>query len=248
MSFSKIEYKDISQDLGIPPIPKLEYPNIHYRCPKCFNFPLIEFINKNEEIIIYSCACYKGKRIFIQDLFDKEKKYMSFQSNPNKDSKIEEVVGYMCTEHKSYTSNSFIYNNFEYYCLTKKCNKNLCKKCIEEHLQDGHDILIFDYQNFETKKKVNEIIEFENKNKNNIILDNSIDISPYLLTNVGPKKYDFFAVINGEEINGKNHFISVIKKNFNYLFYSDNNYSIVGEEVKKYGVPFIAIYKGQPNI
>jgi ubiquitin C-terminal hydrolase len=90
------------------------------------------------------------------------------------------------------------------------------------------------------------IIEFENKD--NIILDNSIDISPYLLTNVGPKKYDFFAVINGEEINGKNHFISSIKKNFNYLFYSDNNYSIVGEEVKKYGVPFIAIYKGQPNI
>ena len=90
------------------------------------------------------------------------------------------------------------------------------------------------------------IIEFENKN--NIILDNSIDISPYLLTNVGPKKYDFFAVISGENINGKNHFISGIKKNTNYLFFSDNNCNICGEEVKKYGVPFIAIYKGQPNM
>ena len=90
------------------------------------------------------------------------------------------------------------------------------------------------------------IIEFEDKN--NIILDNSIDISPYLLSNVGPKKYDFFAVISGEIINGKNHFISAIKKNFNYLFFSDNNCSICGEEVKKNGVPFIAIYKGQPNI
>ena len=87
----------LNESLDELPIPKLEDSNIHYRCPKCFNFPLIEFINKNEEIIIYSCACYKGKRIFIQDLFDKEKKYMSFQSNPNKDSKIEEVVGYMCT-------------------------------------------------------------------------------------------------------------------------------------------------------
>ena len=183
VNFNKLESFEPNISFDELPIPKLEDSNIHYRCPKCFNFPLIEFINKNEEIIIYSCACYKGKRIFIQDLFDKEKKYMSFQNNPNKDSKIEEVVGYMCTEHKSYTSNSFIYNNFEYYCLTKKCNKNLCKKCIEEHLQAGHDILIFDYQNFETKKKVNEIIEFENKNKKVVDIkfesENNINLSGF---------------------------------------------------------------------
>ena len=162
LSFSKIEYKDISQDLGIPPIPKLEYPNIHYRCPKCFNFPLIEFINRNEEIIRYSCACHAKKVIKIEDLFKKEKNYMSFIdtnsliSNNESDPKKDEVIGFKCIEHKNKEN-----NKFEYYCLS--CHKNLCKYCIKKHLYDRDDLMVFDFQNFEADKKINEILNFENE-------------------------------------------------------------------------------------
>ena len=55
--------------VNILPIPEQENPDIHYRCPKCFNFPKIEFIDKNEEIIIYTCCCYKNKRVPVKDLF-----------------------------------------------------------------------------------------------------------------------------------------------------------------------------------
>ena len=87
------------------------------------------------------------------------------------------------------------------------------------------------------------IIEFENINS--IILDDTIDLSNYILTDIGPKKYDFFAVISRENINNEYHFVSGIKKYDKYFFISDNNYEKCGEEVKKYGLPYIAIYKGQ---
>jgi hypothetical protein len=88
------------------------------------------------------------------------------------------------------------------------------------------------------------IIEFENRN--NILLDDTIDLTPYILTNVGPIKYDFFAVINEEKISNKNHYILGVKKEIdNYLFYTDNNCQKVGDEVKRCGNPCIAIYKGR---
>ena len=89
------------------------------------------------------------------------------------------------------------------------------------------------------------IIEFENKN--NVTLEDTIDLSPYILTNIGPRKYEFFAVISEEKINDKNHYFLGFKKNNNYVFYSDNTYQTCGEEIKKYGVPHIVIYKGQKN-
>ena len=89
------------------------------------------------------------------------------------------------------------------------------------------------------------IIEFENKN--NIILNDTIDISPYHLTNVGPKKYDLFAVINEENMNNQKHYILAVKKDKknNYLLYSDNNCQLVEGDLKKYSNLCIAIYKGQ---
>ena len=89
------------------------------------------------------------------------------------------------------------------------------------------------------------IIEFENKN--NITLEDTIDLSPYILTNIGPRKFEFFAVISEEKINGKNHYFLGIKQYSNYVFCSDNTYQISGGEIKKYGVPHIVIYKGQKN-
>ena len=179
-NFSKLEYNEPNMSIDELPIPKLDDPNIHYRCPRCFNFPLIDFIDKNEEIIIYSCACFKERRVKIKDLFNKEKNYLSFH-NVNSNSKIEDIIGYKCTKHKSYNSISSEYNKFEYYCLSHSCYKNLCKKCIEEHLKDSHDLFNFDYQNFETIKKMNDIIKFENDKKNEIEIEfesgNNINLS-----------------------------------------------------------------------
>ena len=162
-NFSKLEYKDISLNYNIPPIPKLDYPNIHYRCPKCYNFPLIEFINENEKIIRYSCACYKNKVIKIEELFQKEKNYMSFidtislnDTNDANDSKKEEIIGFRCTEHKLMGN-----NKFKYYCVNH-C-QNLCKNCIKKHLDDGCNLIVFDYENFEAYKKINEILKFGNE-------------------------------------------------------------------------------------
>ena len=113
-------------------------------------------------------------------------------------------------------------------------NNNLCPKCNTNNLINEKLFL-------NSPKYL--IIEFENINS--IILDDTIDLSNYILTDIGPKKYDFFAVISRENINNEYHFVSGIKKYDKYFFISDNNYEKCGEEVKKYGLPYIAIYKGQ---
>ena len=138
---SKLELNEPNLSFDELPIPELENSDIHYICPKCFNFPLIEFIDKNEEKIIYSCSCYKKQIINIKDLFNEEKNYMLFKKITSQ--KFEDIIGLKCTKHKSIYLKSSEYNNFEYYCFS--CYKNLCKKCIEEHLKDRHDLLIFDY-------------------------------------------------------------------------------------------------------
>ena len=71
LNFSKIEERNTSNffDVSFPPIPPLKNQSIHYRCPQCFNFPLIKFFKDNEEIISYSCACYTRKVIKLEDLF-----------------------------------------------------------------------------------------------------------------------------------------------------------------------------------
>ena len=76
-SFTKLEYLNNSLKWSNPPIQKLRNPNIHYRCPKCFNFPIIQFLN-NKESIYYTCACYEKKFINIKDLFIKDNHYLTF--------------------------------------------------------------------------------------------------------------------------------------------------------------------------
>ena len=86
------------------------------------------------------------------------------------------------------------------------------------------------------------IFVFENKSYIN--LDDTIDLSRYILTNVGSRKYGFFAVINEENLDNNLHYILGIKKNNIYYFFSDNDCQKSGEEVKSCGKPCIAIYKG----
>ena len=63
------------KDLGwkVPLIPKLEKDfNTHYLCPKCFQFPLIDFISR--DYIHYICFCKdrKKKLVKIKELFNKD--------------------------------------------------------------------------------------------------------------------------------------------------------------------------------
>ena len=164
VKFSPLEYKDvnISFNLNDTPIPKLEDTNIHYRCPICFNFPLIEFIDKNEDIINHTCACHIKKPIKISDLFIKEKNHMSFSDNDISslnninDSNWKKILGFKCLEHISQDNKN---SNFEYYCLF--CYENICKDCLEKHLNKKHDLIPFVYRNVEAKKKMSSILKFE---------------------------------------------------------------------------------------
>ena len=164
--YSQLSALDKTLISKIPPIPKLKNPNIHYRCPKCFNFPFIEFIDKTEKIIRHTCACHLKQLINIKDFFDEEKKYMTFldstilSKNISNNEDLIKIIGFKCTEHEE-----DIYKNYEYYCI--KCAKNICKECLQNHLDKSHDLIIFDFQNFEIYKKMKKIYDFlDVKDKN----------------------------------------------------------------------------------
>ena len=86
------------------------------------------------------------------------------------------------------------------------------------------------------------VLDLEEKNQINF--DQNIDVSQYLCTNVGPTKYELYAVINAEKIeNNQIQYITIIKENNEWFFYSDNSRQKVGIESIKYGIPSCAIYK-----
>ena len=155
-SFNKLERLDTSLKWNIPLIPKLRNPNLHYRCPKCHNFPLIQFLS-NQESIFYTCACYEKKFISIKDLFIKENKFMTFLDDDESEflkkgtkKPNDENIGFRCTKHKSLKC-----NKFKYYCII--CKENLCKECCQNHLKNCHDLIILDFQNFEMYEKIEKI-------------------------------------------------------------------------------------------
>ena len=130
------EEDEFSFNLNIPPIPKLEKQNIHYRCSKCLNFPVINFFEKNEEIISYSCYCFDNKIIKIEDLFkkDKENTYMTFFDDNNllsNNSQKNEIKGFKCTKHKTLEN----YNNFEYYSINEeKKREKIFAKIVSQNI------------------------------------------------------------------------------------------------------------------
>ena len=85
---------------------------------------------------------------------------------------------------------------------------------------------------------------FDLEEKNQIKYDQNIDISQYKSTNIGPTKYELYAVINSEKVN-KNQvqYITVIKENNEWFFYSGNSRQKCGIESIQYGIPSCAIYK-----
>ena len=86
------------------------------------------------------------------------------------------------------------------------------------------------------------VLDLEEKNQ--IKYDQNIDVSKYLCTNVGPTKYELYGVINAEKIdNNQIQYITTIKENNEWFFYSDNSRQKCGNESINYGIPSCAIYK-----
>jgi len=86
------------------------------------------------------------------------------------------------------------------------------------------------------------VLDLEEKNQ--IKFDQTIDISEYLCTNVGPTKYELYAVINSEKINNNQvQYITTIKEDNDWFFYSGNSRQKVGIDLTQYGIPSCAIYK-----
>ena len=124
---------------NINPILK-EEDKYHYLCPKCYNFPLIEFF-KSKKYIKFTCSCYNNKKILIKDLFDESNNYITINnlscssilsSNIIKDNE----EGLICKEHHKY---------FKYFCKT--CLINMCDECIIFHddFPFPHEIIELEY-------------------------------------------------------------------------------------------------------
>jgi len=140
--------------------------NNHYRCPKCLFFPYIEIIDKNE--LKYMCKCNKFERkiIKIKDLINKITNHEEEKNtNINKKKELE------CSKHKQ---------EFRYYCTN--CHINICKDCCESHINQKHDFIIFDFNNYDIRNKINKLIEYfnskqSNNNQNQKKLDDNKSIS-----------------------------------------------------------------------
>ena len=146
---------DISFNLDITGILKDDNNDIHYRCPKCFLFPYIEIINKNE--IQYRCKCTKEEKggvkiIKIKDLINK---FTNFEDENNKNINKNKDKGLICIKHKQ---------EFRYYC--RDCHRNICKDCCEYHINKKHDFIIFDFNNYDIRKKANKLVKYFNSKKN----------------------------------------------------------------------------------
>jgi len=129
--------------------------NQHYLCQKCFTFRYIEIITENE--IRYRCECTKqekegSKIIQIKDLINQITNFVD-----KKDNNINKKEGLICSKHGQ---------EFRYYC--SKHLKNICKNCCESHLNEMCKLIVFDFNDYDTHKKVNKLIDyFNSKQKSN---------------------------------------------------------------------------------
>jgi len=182
----------------------------HYRCPKCLFFPYIEIINNSE--IKYNCKCTKGvgKIIKIKALINDIKNFEKVKNkNINKNKELN------CNKHNQ---------EFRYYCID--CHINICKDCCEFHLKKKHDLIIFDFNNYDILKKASKIAEYFNskkKNNNQIKLnsDNNDNISELF------ENSSIFQEESNSEQLKNNKTIHIIQSN-------ENNSNIIMEEKKPY--------------
>ena len=138
-----------------------ENTNNHYRCSKCLFFPLIEIIDKNELKYMCKCTDFKRKIIKIKDLINEITNYED-EKNINTINKKKSLE---CKRHRK---------EFRYYC--SNCRRNICKDCLEYHINQKHDFIIFDFNDYDAHKKLSKLIEyFNSKQCNNNQIKEKLD-------------------------------------------------------------------------
>ena len=149
----------ITSNLKDTDILKENYINYHYLCLKCHFFPHIQISNKNE--IYYTCGCTKREKklISIKEFINNRIGYITQIDNKVLKG-LPKNKGLRCNQHN---------HKFSYYC--KKCHINICKDCCIFHLNekhDSHDLINFDFNIPDIRRKSNKLIEFfDNKKKEN---------------------------------------------------------------------------------
>ena len=140
-----------------------ENTNNHYRCSKCLFFPLIEIIDNNELKYMCKCTDFKRKIIKIKDLINEITNYED-EKNINTINKKKSLE---CKRHRK---------EFRYYC--SNCRRNICKDCLEYHISQKHDFIIFDFNDYDAHKKLAKLIEyFNSKQSNNNQIKEKLDES-----------------------------------------------------------------------
>ena len=184
--------------------------NNHYRCPKCLFFPYIQIINKTEIRYFCNCTNREGKIIKIKDLINE---ITNIEENKNKTLRKNKEL--KCNKHE---------HKFRYYCIN--CHINICKECCEFHLNEKHDLIIFDFNNYDIRKKINKLIEFFNSEHNDdkqIIKrnsDNDSNISD-LLENFSIFKEE----LNSDELKNDNKYkVKINRNNLNVIIEENNLY------------------------
>ena len=86
------------------------------------------------------------------------------------------------------------------------------------------------------------MINFHGEKKNEKILDDIINISPYTVTNIGPKAYCLYAFITKEKNEGFSVYIRNKENDWN-LYKNIDTVEKIRLEPNKYYIPNIAIYK-----
>jgi len=109
-----------------------------------------------------------------------------------------------------------------------------CNKCSNNSL--GKKIKLF----FSTPQYL--MINFNGEKKNEKILDDIINISSYIVTNIGPKAYCLYAFITKEKDEGFCAYIRNKENDWN-LYKNIDSVEKVRLEPNKYYIPNIAIYK-----
>ena len=130
--------------------------NRHFYCKKCYSFPIVK-LEDNKLCIICNCE---------DDKFGKENEKIKniFEYIINKNELIN-------NEKENFITSSFCCNKhikkYKYYC--KICQKNLCRKCLQnEEEHHDHDLVLFDSNLDEIDEKIDYIKQVINK-KINII-------------------------------------------------------------------------------
>ena len=198
----------------LPNLPKNKFNEIYdYIEYYKNNFP-IPFINDFFFISLYSIKCTKCNNIL--KIHKIEVKY-SIKIPSEKSGKISDLINnYIFPSSKND-------NNQNYRCLN--CSNNILGRKQKNFLNTPKYLFII----FEGKKLVN-------KNLNNI------DLSEFILSDIGPKKYNLYAFISKE----KNEKYSAYIRNEEgwNLYLEENEIQETRIQSFNYCFPYIAVYKG----